>query len=86
MRRDVMAAFPDIERRFQKGLTQNWSDDPWARGGFAIFYPGQMTGWGNAIARAEGRMHFAGEHTSPWQGWMEGALWSADRVFQEILG
>jgi monoamine oxidase len=80
------AAFPEIGTQFQKGLTQNWSSDPWARGGFAIFYPNQMTRWGDVIGRAEGPMHFAGEHTSPWQGWIEGALWSADRVFQEILG
>jgi monoamine oxidase len=79
-------AFPEIAAQFQKGITQNWSLDPWARGGFAIFFPGQMTRWGGVLARSEGRIHFAGEHVSPWQGWIEGSLWSADRVFQEILG
>jgi hypothetical protein len=29
-------------------------------------------------------MHFAGEHTSPWPGWMQGALESAKRVTKEI--
>jgi monoamine oxidase len=78
--------FPAVTREFQKGITQNWSLDPWARGGFAIFFPGQMTRWGNILGRPEGRIHFAGEHVSPWQGWIEGSLWSADRAFQEILG
>jgi hypothetical protein len=30
-------------------------------------------------------LHFAGEHTSLWIAWMNGALESAERVTQEIL-
>jgi monoamine oxidase len=36
------------------------------------------------LARAEGRIHFAGDHTSPTPGWMEGALHSPERVVEEI--
>jgi monoamine oxidase len=36
------------------------------------------------IARPEGRVHFAGEHTSMWPGWMQGALESGNRVAHEI--
>ena len=78
-------AFPDITEQFQKGITQNWTADPWSKGAFAVFYPGQMTRWWPHLAAPEGRIHFAGEHVSPWPGWMEGALWSAERVLQEIL-
>lgn len=35
--------------------------------------------WG----RAEGRIHFAGEHTSLYSGWMQGALESAQRAAAE---
>ena len=42
------------------------------------------------LAGAEGEavdgLHFAGEHTSPWTGWMQGALESARRVVHEIAG
>ena len=58
---------------------------PWSRGAFAVSYPGQMTQWGTDGWYPEGRIHFAGEHVSPWPGWMEGALWSAERAVQEIL-
>ena len=34
--------------------------------------------------RAEGRIHFAGDHASSSPGWMEGALESAERVVREI--
>ena len=36
------------------------------------------------IARAEGRIHFAGEHTSLWPAFMQGALESGERVAREI--
>lgn len=79
------AAFPDMKRQWQKGLTHNWAEDPWSKGAFALFYPGQMTGWGEIARRAEGRIHFAGEHVSEFPGWMEGALMSAERAVQEML-
>ena len=78
-------AFPDLPAHYQKGFTQNWTEDPWARGAFAVSSPGQMTDWGTTAWTPEGRLHFAGEHVSPWPGWMEGALWSAERTVQEIL-
>ena len=37
------------------------------------------------IVRPEDRLHFAGEHTSSWMGWMEGALESGERAAREIL-
>lgn len=36
------------------------------------------------IGRAEGRIHFAGEHASTSPGWMQGALESGNRAAQEI--
>jgi len=40
----------------------------------------------SAIVGPEGRVHFAGEHTSPWSGWMEGALESGLRAAREVDG
>jgi monoamine oxidase len=36
------------------------------------------------VARPEGRVHFAGEHTSNWPGWMQGALESGERAALEV--
>jgi monoamine oxidase len=44
-----------------------------------------MSAWADIMGKAEGRVHFAGEHLSPWNGWMEGALWSGERAAQEII-
>jgi monoamine oxidase len=79
------AAYPGIDAGLRTVRIQRWSDDPFARGAFSIFHPGEMTRWAGALARPEGRLHFAGEHTSAFSGWMEGALISGERAAQEIL-
>jgi monoamine oxidase len=67
------------------GAVQRWAREPFARGGFASFGPGQMTGFLPVLARPEGGIHFAGEHTDAFTGWMEGAVRSGERAAVEIL-
>ena len=78
--------FPGLPTNFEKGSVYRWALDPWSRGAFAVFHPGQMSSMMPDIARPEGRIHFAGEHTSSWMGWMEGALESGERAAREVLG
>ena len=79
------AAYPDIANQSQKVIAHRWDDEPYARGAFSVFRPGQMSQWSKAILTPEGRVHFAGEHTSAHSGWIEGAIWSAEHVAEEIL-
>ena len=79
----VKQAFPSIKVR--TATVYRWAADPWAQGAFATFRPGQMTRILPAASKPVGRVHFAGEHTSPWMGWIEGALESADRAAKEVL-
>jgi monoamine oxidase len=76
--------FPGLSGDFERGVSKSWDEDPWARGAFAYFRPGQMLSLLPHIVRPEGRVHFAGEHTSPWSGWMEGALESGLRAAREV--
>jgi monoamine oxidase len=82
----VAQAFPALPLNFEKGLTYRWHLEPWSRGAFAVFRPGQMTTFMPEVAQSEDRVHFAGEHTSSWMGWMEGALESGERAAREVLG
>ncbi|HKV38903.1 MAG TPA: FAD-dependent oxidoreductase, partial [Blastocatellia bacterium] len=66
------------------GTSVIWQDDPLSQGAFTYFQPGQMTTLLPAAQQPEGRIHFAGEHTSAWHGWMNGALESGNRVAAEI--
>lgn len=62
-----------------------WHEDPWAQGAFAWAGPGAVANLYPVIQRAEGRVHFAGEHTSPLVGWMTTAIESGERVAGEIV-
>jgi len=77
--------FPELSTECEGGISHCWGLDPWERGSFALHSPGQIA-FLDALAAVEGRIHFAGEHTSPWTGWMQGALESARRVVREING
>jgi len=75
---------PGFKTFVEGGIAVNWSADPWAGGGYAWWKPGQLTEWLPALAQAEGRVHFAGEHTSILARTMEGALESGNRAAREI--
>ena len=81
----VSAFFPEIKQQVTQTHVKIWQQDPWARGGWAYHPPGQTAALFPAAKRSEGRIHFCGEHTSPWGGWMQGALESANRVVNEIV-
>jgi monoamine oxidase len=80
----VETIYPGICEHFEGGVMKCWDEDEWARGASSYYKPGHFALLPH-VARPEGRIHFAGEHTSVWiDGWMQGALESGDRVAQEI--
>jgi monoamine oxidase len=77
--------YPGMRENFEGGVSKCWDTDPWARGATLVFKPGQVTALVPHIARPEGRVHFAGDHTSVWfDAWMQCALESGQRVAREI--
>ena len=80
------AAHPGVSEHFEASASYSWIEDPWARGASAEFAPGQMSRHYQTLRQSVGRLHFAGEYTSPWSGWMNGALESGHRVADAILG
>ncbi len=80
----VEDVFPGLREHIELGTSWSWDEEPWSRGAYAIFEPNQMFSLLPHVARPEARIHFAGEHTSPWHGWMQGALESGNRVAGEI--
>lgn len=73
--------FPGVDH--ERTVSVAWDADPLAKGAFAWFKRDQMATLLPHIARPEGRVFFAGEHTSPWFGWMQGALESGNRAARE---
>ena len=72
--------FTGLRGNFERGVTKCWTEDEWARGAWAFV---GFTDFAATIA-PEGRVHFAGEHLSPWFSWMQGALQSGLRAVKEI--
>ncbi|MEK5501963.1 flavin monoamine oxidase family protein [Bacillus sp. FSL M8-0168] len=69
---------------FVSGASFSWSLNPFSVGGFTAFEPGQEIELYPYIPVPEGRIHFAGEHTSRAHGWMQGAIESGIRVANEV--
>ncbi len=61
-----------------------WKEDPWVMGAWCDVLPNQWWIF-DAARKPEGRVFFAGEHTSVWAGWMQGGIESGQRVADEIL-
>lgn len=66
--------------------TDDWPRNPFTRGAYSFYRPGQYTQFGGAEGEREANAHFCGEHTSrDWQGFMNGAVETGERAAAEIL-
>jgi monoamine oxidase len=81
---EMERSHPGLSAHYEGHFVHVWHKDPWAKGGLALPAPGQMTGLCVGAERAEGRVHFAGEHLSRFSGWIQGALESGLRAAAEI--
>ena len=68
-------------------LELDWSAEEWTRGCYgAHLAPGTWTQYGPALREPVGRIHWAGAETAAaWNGYMDGAIASGERVAAEIL-
>jgi len=80
----VTEIYPDAQRQFEGGYMKWWHEDIWAQGTYAYFRPSDVMSLRPVLTKSQGRIHFAGEHTAGWQGYMNGAMESGHRAAQEI--
>jgi len=68
-------------------IEKNWADEEWTRGCYGGFLPpGVLTGFGPALRRPHGRIHWAGtEHAEIWNGYMDGALHAGEAAAKAAL-
>jgi monoamine oxidase len=78
--------FPEMASQWNGlGFQKVWREDPWTGGAWASPKRHQFVQGFHVWGRAEGRIHFAGEHTSLYSGWMQGGIESGQRAAFEIL-
>jgi monoamine oxidase len=67
-------------------VERDWAAEEWSRGAYGgRLLPGGWTQYGPALRSRIGRVHFAGSETSPvWNGYMDGAVRSGERVAAEV--
>jgi len=76
--------WPGAHKLCEGGYNQFWNAEEWTCGSYAFFAPGQNTTLREWLSKPVGRIHFAGEHTAVWQGYMNGAVESGFRAAKEI--
>ena len=63
-----------------------WQRDPFTRGAYALYRPGQWFTVRPTLARPHGKVLFAGEHVADWQGFMEGAVVTGEEAAAALAG
>jgi len=81
---EVDAIAPGVKAAFEVGVEYSWDEQPWSRGAYPWYMPGDITGFVRHAATPVGRLHFAGEHTSLVPGWLHGAIESGERAAAEV--
>ena len=76
---------PGLEDVVDDVASMYWDEFRWSRGAFCFLQPGDRMNYQSAATRSEGNLHFAGEHCSLDQGWIQGAVKSALNVVEELV-
>lgn len=79
-------AFPNSSNFVENTSTMAWLNEPFTQASYMALAPNQVTAHWKTLFTPAGRLYFAGEHASPIQGYMEGAVESGQRVAKEIIG
>lgn len=82
---ELEQALPGAKAAFVGLEVHDWVSDPYAGGGFFSLPKGYVMAHWEALTRPESGLHFAGDLSPEWPGFIEGALESAERVCGEVL-
>ena len=79
---ETTKVWPEAPKYWEGAAIKYWNEDPWVRGSYFFMNVGQRLDYRKVAGNAEGRVHFAGEHTATSS--MDGAIKSGVRVAEEI--
>jgi len=75
---------PGVSAYQGKTTSYSWAKDPWSKSAWAHPTEDQEKRFLDELGNSEGKVYFAGEHTSTARGWMQGALESGLKTAREI--
>jgi monoamine oxidase len=76
---------PSTAEKVKVAKVLSWGNDPFAKGAYANYLPGQVSRLKPVMADPWHRIHFAGEHTAVTSPGMECAIETAQRASNEII-
>jgi monoamine oxidase len=82
---EIEKVFPGSSDLIENTATVAWPNEPYTRGAYMALAPGEVTAHWKTLSEPAGRLFFAGEHATPIQGFMEGAVESGQRAAATIL-
>ena len=82
--KQIESMLPGLSEHIEGAFSVSWDDNEFAKGAHSFLNAGEVTELLPYSAYPEGRIHFAGEHTSAWHGWIQGAIESGYRSATEI--
>lgn len=82
---EIEKLFPGSSDLLENTATVAWPNEPFTRASYAALAPGEVTAHWKTLFEPAGRLFFAGEHATPIQGFMEGAVESGQHVAATIL-
>jgi monoamine oxidase len=82
---DLTDFAPDAPRLARGVASYAWQRDPFTKGAYALYRPGQWFGIRPILQQPHGKVLFAGEHLADWQGFMEGALETGKAAAESLL-
>ncbi len=82
---EIEKVFPGSSDLIEHTATVAWPNEPFTRGSYMAMAPGEVTAHWHTLFEPAGRLFFAGEHATVYQGYMEGALESGQRAAANII-
>ncbi|MBD2359681.1 flavin monoamine oxidase family protein [Anabaena minutissima FACHB-250] len=75
---------PGVSNYSVQSYFHSWTKDVWSRGGWAYPTNEQEQQLFSELGKSEGKIYFAGDHTSKTRGWLQGALESGLNAAKQI--
>lgn len=81
----LQPAFGDVQGKMENQWNYYWGEDPFSKGAYALYKPGQWFSTRHTLAKPYLHTLFAGEHLADWQGFMEGAIVTGEAAARMIV-
>lgn len=83
---EIEKIFPGSSTLIEHTETTAWLNEPFTKASYMNLAPGHVRAYWQTLFTPAGRLFFAGEHATAFQGFMEGAVESGQRAAKEIIG